>query len=107
MPHGDDQTWIQTFTGKMFYPLDPRVDDIDIHDIAHHLAMKCRFTGACNKFYSVAQHCVIGSRFIGAQFKLWFLLHDAPEAYLFDAARPIKRERPFIKQDEDRLMACI
>jgi len=102
-----DDNWIQSFTGRQVWPLDPRLEDIDIRDIAHHLAMKCRFTGAVKRFYSVAQHCVIGSRYIAPEHALWFLLHDAPEAYLFDAARPIKAERPFIKEDENRLMACI
>jgi hypothetical protein len=26
--------WIQTFTGKMFYPLQPRIEDICIEDKA-------------------------------------------------------------------------
>lgn len=29
--------WIQTFLGKQFWPLEPRVEDIDIRDIAHAL----------------------------------------------------------------------
>ena len=34
--------WIQTYTGKCFYPLDPRPEEIDIMDIAHSLSMTCR-----------------------------------------------------------------
>ena len=31
-------TWIQTFSGRRFYPLDPQPDQIDIIDIAlNHL----------------------------------------------------------------------
>jgi len=102
-----DDNWIQTFSGRQFWPTDPRPEDIDIVDIAHALAMKCRYTGHCREFYSVAQHCVIGSRHTGAKNALWFLLHDAPEAYLFDAARPIKAELPQIRELEARLMECI
>ena len=32
MRQGD---WLQTYTGKQFYPLDPQPEDIDIQDIAH------------------------------------------------------------------------
>ena len=43
--------WITTFTGKKFHFLDPRIDEIDIIDIAHHLSLNCRFIGACKEFY--------------------------------------------------------
>lgn len=85
--------WIQTFTGKRFYPLDPRVDDIDIRDIAHALSMQCRYAGHCNRFYSVAEHCVLLSRFLESEGRLvarWALLHDASEAYILDVPRPLK-----------------
>jgi hypothetical protein len=48
--------WIQTYTGKKFWPLDPRPEDVDIEDIAHALAMQCRFGGHCLRFYSNAEH---------------------------------------------------
>lgn len=54
--HGDDSTWIQTFTGRQFWPLDPRAEDVDIRDIAHALSMKCRYNGHCREFYSIADH---------------------------------------------------
>lgn len=50
--------WIQTVTGRPFWPLDPRVEELDIRDIAHSLAMQCRFGGHCHRFYSVAEHSV-------------------------------------------------
>lgn len=85
-----DPHWIQTFLGKPFWPLSPRPEDIDIRDIAHALAMTCRFTGHSQKFYSVAEHSVRVSRIVPAQFALHGLLHDASEAYLCDLSRPIK-----------------
>ena len=42
---------ISTFSGVEFFSLDPRVEDIRIFDIAHALAMKCRYTGHCHQFY--------------------------------------------------------
>ena len=51
--------WLQTWSGRMFWPLDPRDDEVDICDIAHALAHQCRFGGHCRRFYSVAEHCVL------------------------------------------------
>ena len=83
--------WIQTFTGRAFYVLDPRPEDVDIEDIAHALSMQCRFAGHCREFYSVAQHSVTASWLVPPEDALWGLLHDAAEAYVVDLPRPIKR----------------
>ena len=90
-----DDAWILTFTGRKFWPLDPRAEDVCIEDIAHALSLKCRFTGHCREFYSVAQHSVLVSHYVAdrggdAALQLAALLHDAGEAYLPDVARPIK-----------------
>lgn len=85
-----DTGWIVTYTGKKFYPLAPRVEDIDIFDIAHALSNICRFTGHVKQFYSVAQHSVLAARQAPVWLKLSMLLHDASEAYLCDVSRPVK-----------------
>ena len=85
-----NQGWIQTSTGKQFFPLAPRVEDIDIEDIAHHLSHINRFTGATKRPYSVAQHSVLVSGIVPLADMLWGLLHDASEAYLNDISRPVK-----------------
>lgn len=82
--------WMQTATGKQFWPLDPRPEEIDIRDIAHGLAMQCRYGGQCLRFYSVAEHCVLMARYAPDDIKLDTLMHDASEAYLSDVIRPIK-----------------
>ena len=81
--------WIQTFTGKQFFPLEP--ENVDIVDIAHSLSMVCRFNGHCSKFYSVAEHSLRVSYLVPKKFALWGLLHDATEAYIGDIFRPINR----------------
>lgn len=81
-------SWIQTFTGRKVDPMAMRAEDVCVEDIAHALAMKCRFTGHVPAFYSVAQHSVLVAQH--CENKLWGLLHDAAEAYLFDASRPVK-----------------
>lgn len=99
--------WIQTFTGKAFYPLDPDVNEIDGTDIAHALSMLCRYGGHCSHFYSVAEHCVLMSFAVPAEDALWALLHDATEAYMVDLPRPIKRSIPQYGIYEYRLMKYI
>src|SRR5271156_4912831 len=83
-----DSAWIQTFTGKKFYPFNPKPQDIDIRDIAHALSNICRFTGHTKRFYSVAEHSRNVAKLVPAHMKLQALLHDASEAYLCDIARP-------------------
>ena len=101
--------WINTYTGRQFWPLDPRVEDVDIEDIAHALSLQCRFTGHVRSFYSVAQHCVLVAECVPESDRLWALLHDAPEAYLIDLARPVKQasEMRGYRDAEDRLMHVI
>lgn len=82
---------IVTYTGKMFYPFDPKPEDVDIVDIAHALSNVCRFTGHTSEFYSVAQHAVLVSRYCSQKNALWGLLHDAAEAYICDMSQPVKQ----------------
>lgn len=89
-------TWIETYTGKKFYALDPREADICIEDIAHSLAHQCRFTGHPKRFYSVAQHSIelsVYSQLRGEpdSASLYWLLHDAHEAYVGDMSSPMKQ----------------
>lgn len=83
--------WIQTYTGHCFWPLDPRPDEVHIEDAAHALSMLCRYNGHTTRFYSVAEHSVLVSMFVPAEYALWGLLHDVPEAYCSDVPRPLKR----------------
>ena len=85
--HGD---WIQTYTGRPFWPASARMGDISITDIAHALSNQCRFAGHCRRFYSVAEHSVLVSRVVPPEDALHGLLHDATEAYLIDVPRPVK-----------------
>lgn len=102
--HGD---WMQTFSGKQFWPLDPRASEVDIVDIAHSLSQQCRYGGHCERFYSVAEHSVYVSRMAPAKYKLTALLHDATEAYCVDVPRPIKRFLTNYKEIEDRIWKAI
>jgi hypothetical protein len=87
--------WIQTYSGRQFWPLDPRPEEVFIDDIAAHLSQLCRYNGACKPFLSVAQHSVYVSlvveKMAGRGNALWGLLHDGSEAYCNDLTRPVKK----------------
>ncbi len=86
--------WMTTFTGRKFWPLDPRPEEIYIEDIAHALSLMCRFNGHCAFHYSVAQHSCYVAELVAKRepkYALTALLHDAAEAYLADIIRPVKR----------------
>ena len=99
--------WMQTFTGRMFWPLDPRADEIEIEDIAHALSMQCRYAGHCTRFYSVAEHCVLLAGAVEEHHALWALLHDASEAYLVDVPRPVKPFLTGYRFAEAHVMAAV
>lgn len=88
-----------TVSGRRIHLLDFKPTDLDIEDIAHHLSMTCRFGGAVERWYSNAQHSLLVSDLCGflptavdveRLARLAGLLHDAPEAYIQDLARPTK-----------------
>lgn len=108
MEEGPVETnWIQTYSGRKFYPLSPRVGDIFIEDIAHSLSMLCRFNGHSRIFYSVAEHSVRVSKILPPNLQLWGLLHDSAEAYLSDIPRPLKKNFREFREVEDALLEVI
>ena len=83
---------IRTFTGRYVDPFKMQASDLDIQDIAHHLSIINRHTGATPVPYSVAQHSVaVSQHFLDRDLRLAGLLHDAAEAYLTDIASPLKK----------------
>lgn len=106
--------WIQTFTGRAFYPQDPRPDDVDPVDIAHALALINRYTGHTPVPYSVAQHSVFCCWLVihklapgNLTAARWALMHDASEAYLTDISRPVKLFLPEYRDAEAKVTATI
>jgi 5'-deoxynucleotidase YfbR-like HD superfamily hydrolase len=90
MSQDASKAYIATYTGKQFFLLAPRMEDIDIVDIAHALAMQCRWTGHCKFHYSVAQHAYYCSLLGTEEEALERLNHDDSEAYISDMNRPLK-----------------
>lgn len=101
---------LTTFTGKRVNPMDLHPEDIDIRDIAHHLACINRWCGALKEPISVAQHCVHVSWLLrGTRYELNGLLHDASEAYLGDMTKWVKRHpsMQFYREAEKKATAVI
>lgn len=97
----------ETATGKLVFPLDLDVEDVDIEDIAHALSNLCRYGGHCRKFYSVAQHSVEVSNHCLKRDAFAGLLHDASEAYLVDLPRPVKVFMSDYRIAEERVQRTI
>lgn len=86
---------MNTFSGKVFDPMEMIIDDVELSDIAHALSMLCRGGGHLKFFYSVGQHSINCAREALARgwsrkLALACLLHDASEAYISDIIRPVK-----------------
>ncbi|MFA5241558.1 MAG: phosphohydrolase [Sulfuricella sp.] len=99
--------YVSTYLGNRFYPLEPRIVDVAIEDIAHGLSYQCRFNGQTSAFYSVAQHSLIVASLVPDELKFAALLHDAAEAYLGDMVKPLKVLLPSFSQIEDSVTQII
>ena len=114
--------WIQTYSGRVVYPLDPRKEDVFAEDIGHSRSLECRFGGHCRVFYSDAEHSVRVARVVSGLMatqrlaegdvrilKLAALLHDASGTYLKDIPRPLKHSPLFdaYRELEKRWQSCI
>ena len=51
-------SYITTYTGKHFDPIQPEPGLFDLTDISHALSLLCRGNGHMKHFYSVAQHSI-------------------------------------------------
>jgi hypothetical protein len=98
---------METYTGKKFYIKSPRLQDIDIIDIAHSLALQCRFRGHCRTFYSVAEHSIRVADILPPELRLAGLLHDAAEAYVGDMIRGQKESIPSFRKVEKDILDLI
>lgn len=102
-------SYIRTFSGVKFYPLDPNPADVRIEDIAHALSRLCRWVGHVPiDHYSVAMHSMhVSDMCLSVSDQFAGLLHDASEAYLGDIAKPVKALLPDYRVAEHRLMKVV
>lgn len=100
-------SYITTYTGKHFDPVNPDASLLCIEDIAHALSLLCRGNGHVQTFFSVGQHCIAcakeaQARGLSARLILACLLHDASECYMSDVPRPFKQGNR-----NNRLLFCM
>jgi hypothetical protein len=99
---------MRTYSGKYIDSFNMTIDDIDIVDIAHSLALTTRWNGHSIEPYSIAEHCVwMAERATTVQTKMEALLHDGSEAYIVDVPTPIKKRMPEYLVIEDKIMKLI
>ncbi|MBY5553696.1 hypothetical protein J0664_06210 [Rhizobium leguminosarum] len=108
MTRGHDRgPFIQIYPARKFYPFDPKPEEVFIESIAHGLANICRYSGAGERHFSVAEHSTLIARYLAARYApevaLAGLLHDAPESLsgFGDVGRPVKGRAPIISETED------
>lgn len=99
----DRGEWICTLSGAKFYVNECNIEDIPMDDIAHALAMNCRYNGHITRHYSVAEHSVLVSLLVPEKDALAGLLHDATEAFVPDVPRPFKHLIDGFQEFEDKL----
>jgi hypothetical protein len=100
--NGRGPNYIRTFSGKRFWPLDPRTEDICLADIAHGLAGEGRWSNQTKARINVAWHSnrvrrlamLVAPKDLRLMAGLYAQLHDAHEAYLKDIPRPLKSLLP-------------
>lgn len=101
--YADNPNLMRLASGLRVDPLNLRVCDIRVDDIAHALSRTCRYNGHCKGFISVARHSTWVAKETWdlavheglpadrcATLALAGLFHDAAEAYLGDMIRPLK-----------------
>ena len=99
--------WQQTTSGKAFFLADPRVEEVDLVDLAFALSRQTRYNGHMRdgvEHYSIAQHEVLISQWMekdGCSLVECYagLHHDTPEGYYGDFISQVKycvpEVRPF------------
>ena len=97
---------IMLHSGAWFDFAAPNSSSFTVDDIAQGLANICRYSGQCNRFYSVAEHSLLVSE-TAVGFELEALMHDAAEAFLGDITRPLKQMLPDYKRIESEVERAI
>jgi 5'-deoxynucleotidase YfbR-like HD superfamily hydrolase len=106
--------YFATASGRMISFKKFTSEDIDLIDIAHHLANINRFGGALphRLFYSVAQHSISLAAYLytltaDVELARHALLHDASEAYLGDVVSALKDCLPDYQSLEKKVQSMI
>lgn len=104
--------YITTYSKIHFTPLEPKLTEIKMEDIAHAQSLMTRANGHFPEFYSVAQHSIAcGKEAIARGYSprlvMACLVHDGSEAYLSDITRPVKTKLPAYRDIEKKLQDAV
>lgn len=99
--------WMPVYSGRRFWILDARPEDIDIEDIAQGLSNICRYNGHTRHFYSVSQHSVYAALLAPPEWAIAALFHDASESYIGDVISPLKSSLEDYKEIEYGIMQAV
>jgi len=107
-----DKIYLTTFSGKKIDPTDMQPSDVCIEDIAHALSNQCRYGGHTNRFFSVAEHCLLvvelmESYELSLNIKRQGLLHDSTEYVMCDIPTPFKQLVPEYGILENKIYSII
>lgn len=88
-------SYITTHNGNIITFDDIRPEMLKASEFAWHLARVCRYNGMLLRWYSNAEHSVLGMQYCKSlQAKRRFLIHDAGELLTGDVPSPFKRRCP-------------
>jgi 5'-deoxynucleotidase YfbR-like HD superfamily hydrolase len=108
LPDQLKEPYIRTHYGTKVEFLNPKPDQIKIDEIAWHLAGTCRFNALMHKWYSTAEHSILGTSFASNKMVAkGFLIHDAAEFVFSDIPSPVSRLFPDIKAAEHKFQEYI
>lgn len=112
IPNSWVQGYIYTASGIKFNFSNPTPEMVELKDIAHHLAQKPRFSGACRYFHSLAMHSLIVAAAVDEIYRdphlvIHALLHDCSEYILPDIPSPMKPRIPWWHSAEDKIEAAV
>ncbi|MGN6820568.1 MAG: hypothetical protein ACTHJR_18075 [Sphingomonas sp.] len=89
-------------SGNLFDFDNPELSTFTVKDIAHNLSHICRFAGACDYYYSDAQHAYNTSLIVDDGFEFEALHHDDAEAFYGDMTTWLKELCPDYKNQLKR-----
>jgi 5'-deoxynucleotidase YfbR-like HD superfamily hydrolase len=79
-----------THSGRIFFPCDPRPEEVFIEDLAVGGSRVYRFNGQSIMGMTINEHEIHASYLTPRKFALEALMHDSPESIIGDLIRPMK-----------------
>lgn len=113
-PETRTSPFLEAYGDAIFFPLEPKTEDLRTDAVAHALSQQCRFAGSTKTFFSVAQHAVLVALdvwdYTGSVKLAWGgLHHDDSESALVDLPSPLKmmRDFAFYRKVEENYMRVV